>query len=254
MRTKQWGLFFSTLGFIGATIPMIMGAKILLYPLVKEPYFPFGNLLTAIGLIGFSGMFYFGIYSLYFPLSKREKIFSKLIKIAVALSILWIPVGYLLSGNLSNSFNGTDLIGSVPKSTLFWIYTYGIIVFPIVVVCSFYISKLFKNKPKPQSGLLDPREVLIVLRGIIYSGFPFSFSNGYYWDGRKTVMVEITSKGYSIRFFVDAGDLDYVDYAKAPDGREGSYDQWDNHEDLADPIDQLSYFEMRRLVDKFDKK
>mgnify|MGYP000255153783 CR=1 FL=1 len=36
----------------------------------------------------------------------------------------------------------------------------------------------------------------------------------------------ITESGWKIEFFIDCGEVDYVDNATAPDGRRGEYADW----------------------------
>ena len=55
---------------------------------------------------------------------------------------------------------------------------------------------------------------------------------------------------WKISFFIDAGDLDYVDAAVAPDGRRAEFDDWANEppEELLDPLDELSMENQRAIA------
>lgn len=45
-----------------------------------------------------------------------------------------------------------------------------------------------------------------------------------------------TASGWRIEFFIDCGEVDYVDKAVAPDGRVGAYNDWDG----LDPVHLLA--------------
>jgi hypothetical protein len=57
--------------------------------------------------------------------------------------------------------------------------------------------------------------------------------------------VSLKFRGWSLFFFDDAGDLDYLDSAYAPDGRRGEFDDWYTNRD---PIDELSRAEKNRIA------
>lgn len=61
-------------------------------------------------------------------------------------------------------------------------------------------------------------------------------------------IVGFTAEGYYIRIFVDAGEVDYVDLARTPDGREGVLDYWEDYADgQQDPVEYLTSDEKRML-------
>ena len=255
MLKKQLLLSLSVLTFVFTLLPFIMGAKVLTYPLIKDPYFPFGNLLAAFGFVSLPCIFYFGSAAIYYPVLKTERVFSKLFKAFVFLNALWIPVGYFLSGNLSNSFgNATGFQGSELAMELFWMFNYSLLVLPFALWILYLTTKLFSTKTNPKKELMHPNEASYILKGISYGFLTFKIAPGYYWDGPKTVSFEFICKGYIINIFVDVGELDYVDRIIAPDGRQGGYDNWFIRENYIEPIEQLSDKELDNLIAKFEQK
>lgn len=53
------------------------------------------------------------------------------------------------------------------------------------------------------------------------------------WSGDVVLAVA----GYTFVFFIDAGDLDYLDSAASPDGRSADFDEW--FEDKVDVLHTL---------------
>lgn len=256
MRKKQLLLFFSVNAFVFSLLPFIMGAQNLTYPLIENPYFPFGNLLAAVGFVSLPCMFFFGIPSLYYPVSKKEKLFSSILKGLIFLNATWIPIGFAFTGNLSTSFSG-DAIGfqgGQMARQIFLAYNYGLVLLPIGLYIVHIITNLIKIQPITKEGLMHPDEATYIILGIESGLLAFTIAPGYYWDGRKTVSFEILCKGYTINIFVDAGELDYIDKIKAPDGRYGGYDNWLVREDYIEPLERLSDQQLHNLILKFEQK
>ncbi len=144
MNKRTLLLLISIILFVITLTLLVTGAEILTYPLLEKPYFPFGNLLTALGFVALPCIFFFGRKRFYEPLSKRDRIFARLFKFVIALSALWIPVSYLLAGNLSNSFGNSDSFqGSQAAGEVFWVYSYSLAALPIVLFLVFLATKLF---------------------------------------------------------------------------------------------------------------
>lgn len=146
MKKNQIYFILSLLIFIFSAFSLATGAKILTIPLSREPYFPLGSIITELGLISVPCLFYFGISSMNSPQSKTERLYSTLFKVLIVLSMLWIPIGFFLSGNLSNSFKpGIGFQGSQLAMKLFWYISFGLALIPIFVGLIFGVSKVLKK-------------------------------------------------------------------------------------------------------------
>lgn len=74
------------------------------------------------------------------------------------------------------------------------------------------------------------------------------------WRDVGSGNVEFAFGDWRITFFNDAGELDYVDHAIAPDGRSASFDDWAGPTGNGrDPIDLLSMWEQCELSDLLER-
>ncbi|RNC83145.1 MAG: hypothetical protein ED557_10565 [Balneola sp.] len=103
--------------------------------------------------------------------------------------------------------------------------------------------------------IIPPKEAVQVLKGIIEGKYDFKFEPSFIWADKYTTSIRFNCEGYIIQIFVDTGDLDYVDFITASDGREGKYDWWSEEVHGAeDAIDLLSEEEQQILISKFEEK
>lgn len=69
-----------------------------------------------------------------------------LIRMVIVLGILWVPIAYLLAGNLSFSFSEKESFqGSQEAMKWFWHLSYGIGIGAVTVLIAYWISLLFKK-------------------------------------------------------------------------------------------------------------
>ncbi|KPM31130.1 Hypothetical protein I595_2394 [Croceitalea dokdonensis DOKDO 023] len=86
-----------------------------------------------------------GLKAVRKPWSKLNKILSGILKLIILLGILWVPISYLLAGNLSFSFTERESFqGGQRAMRWFWGLSYGIGALLILIVC--WIPLLFKKK------------------------------------------------------------------------------------------------------------
>ena len=244
---RQWLLFGSALVLVFSVLPFIMGAKVLTYGLLTDPYVPFGNLLVATGILSLLVFGHVASDVLYYPIYELQYRLSMVSKILIVCALLWWPVGYLLADNFAANFGtGEGFRGSVLAGQIYRFYTYGIIILASLLWLASVVIYMTNKK-------IEVHEIIDVLRNVISGKAEFMFSAGYYWAGRMTTTVQIDTQGYEILFFVDAGELDYVEWAKAPDGREGDYDYWDSREkfDCQGPLDLMPEEEHDQLLERF---
>ena len=146
--TKPSLYFFACLLiFILVLSLLITGSSILTVPLYEGSSIPMGTPITWMGLIALPLTIYFGVGEFRDP-KKRHKLFNQLLTFFVGLAVLWVPISYLLAGNLSFSFSGTatGFQGGQLAMKLFWGYTYGIAILPLILFIIHCILILVKKK------------------------------------------------------------------------------------------------------------
>ena len=131
---------------ITVIIILITGSSILTIAFDRHELIPFGTLITWAGMISFPLMIYWGIKELRKPSSKLSRILSGVLKIIIVLGILWVPISYLLAGNLSFSFSEKETFqGGQDAMKWFWRLSYGIGIGTILTLITYWISLIFKN-------------------------------------------------------------------------------------------------------------
>ena len=131
---------------MGIIILLVTGSSLLTKALNSDETIPFGTLITWTGMISLPLTIYWGIKELRKPLSKLNSILSGFLKIIIILGILWVPISYLLAGNLSFSFSEKETFqGGQDAMRWFWRLSYGIGIGAILIISTYWISLLFKN-------------------------------------------------------------------------------------------------------------
>lgn len=147
MKKRKIWLVSIVLIFILASYLLITGSPILTISLSENPYFPLGNLTTWLGMIALPLTFYFGIKRLREPQTKTERYFTLVLKVFIGLAILWVPISYLLAGNLSNSFSNTPgFQGGQSAMRLFWMNTYITVAAPLLLGIIYGLYSLFMRR------------------------------------------------------------------------------------------------------------
>jgi bacteriorhodopsin len=139
--------FFSALILtIGVIILLVTGSSLLTIALNSDETIPFGTLITWTGMISLPLTIYWGIKELRKPSRKLNRILSVFLKIIIVLGILWVPISYLLAGNLSSSFSEKETFqGGQDAMRWFWRLSYGIGIGAILTISTYWISLLFKK-------------------------------------------------------------------------------------------------------------
>jgi len=141
-------LFFTTLFISIATIIIITtGSSVLTIALDKENTIPLGTFITWAGMISLPSTVYWGIKEMRKPSNKLNRIISGLLKFIMVLGILWVPISYLLAGNLSFSFSKKETFqGGQMAMKWFWYLSYGIGLGAIFTLLIYWISLLFQKR------------------------------------------------------------------------------------------------------------
>lgn len=149
MNKRKIGLIVSLIIFGLSLYLLATGSSVLLISLSNSSYTPLGTFITGLGMIALPFVFYFSIKGFRKPQSKTEKVFALLLKILIALAVLWIPISYLLAGNISNTFTEkAEFQGGQLAMKIFWFNSYFTVAAPIVLAIVFGVYSLFRTKPK----------------------------------------------------------------------------------------------------------
>ena len=236
------------LGLVFAIIPLITAKQIIYYPILEQPLFPFGNLLAAVAIFCFVSTGHVFINPLFRPVYERQRLLQRFSRGLLVLAALWLPLGYILAGDFAanfgprESFQGSNFAGVIYRN-----YTIGLLIIaPLLWIVATIVKRLERRISMP--------DVVTILRDFIASGDKFSFATGYYWAGEKTTNILIEYKGHEIMFFIDAGEVDYIDWIKTADGRAGDYDYWDSDEayDCQGPLDVMTRADHQDIEQRFE--
>lgn len=149
---KKYGLRSLVSGSILITLLgiLLLYPSLLVAPLVKDPYVPFGNLIFWAAFIAFPIFLDNVSRGFTIPYPGMKSRIQKAFKWAVLFALLWWPISYLLAGNFSNTFqNQEEFVGSTEASQWFWGYSYFVVLFPIalwLMRAALAVSGLFRKK------------------------------------------------------------------------------------------------------------
>ncbi|WP_157243295.1 hypothetical protein [Olleya marilimosa] len=145
-RRKIW-FFSSLIVTFSAIIFLVTGSSLLMIALDDANSIPLGTFITWAGMIALPLSGYWGIKELRKPSEKLNRILSGFIKIIIILGILWVPVSYLLAGNLSFSFSEKETFqGGQDAMKWFWRLSYGIGIGSILTIIIYWVSLILKKK------------------------------------------------------------------------------------------------------------
>lgn len=145
-RRKIW-FFSSLIVALSTIIILVTGSSLLMIALDDINSIPLGTFITWAGMIALPLSVYWGIKELRKPSNKLNRILSGFIKIIIILGILWVPISYLLAGNLSFTFSEKETFqGGQVAMKWFWRLCYGIGISSILTIIIYNISLIFRKK------------------------------------------------------------------------------------------------------------
>jgi hypothetical protein len=119
---------------------------VLTLSLDKENNVPLGTFITWFGLICLPLSIYWSILEFRKPSVKLSKSLSIVLKIVIVLALLWIPISYLLAGNISFTFTErTTFQGGQQAMKWFWRLTYGIPTMALLTLIFYWLFLWFKK-------------------------------------------------------------------------------------------------------------
>lgn len=145
MNKREIYFYSALILTISVIILLITGSSLLTIALNGDETIPLGTIITWAGMISLPLTIYWGIKELRKPSSKLNKMLSRVLKIIIILGILWVPISYLLAGNLSFSFSERETFqGGQDAMRWFWRLSYGIGIGAILILFTYWILLLFK--------------------------------------------------------------------------------------------------------------
>ena len=147
MNRRKTYFYISLILTLSVITLLVSGSSLLTIALNIDNSIPFGTLITWTGMVSLSLTIYWGIKELRKPSSKLNRILSGILKIIIFLGILWVPISYLLAGNLSFSFSEKETFqGGQDAMRWFWRLSYGIGIGSILTIIIYWISLIFRKK------------------------------------------------------------------------------------------------------------
>ena len=147
MKHSKFWFIVSLIIFIVVGYLLISGSALLTFSLSPNANIPLGTFITWLGLVAIPFVFYFSIRRLREPQSKSDRAFALILKVLIGLAVLWIPVSYLLAGNISFSFTEkAEFQGGQLAMRLFWFNAYFTAAAPIALGITYGLYTLFRKK------------------------------------------------------------------------------------------------------------
>ena len=146
MDKRRIWLLSSLLICIATIILLITGSSLLTTPLDKNDTIPLGTFITWAGLISMPLSIYCGIKKLRKPEIRLYFYLSAVLKVTGILAVFWVPICYLLAGNISFTFTEKETFqGGQLAMKWFWGFTYSIVIVPIVIFIIHLVSRTIKK-------------------------------------------------------------------------------------------------------------
>jgi len=132
---------------LSVIILLVTGSSLLTMSLSSDQSIPLGTFITWAGMVSLPLTIYWSVKELRNPTKKINIILSAFLKIIIAFGILWVPIAYLLSGNLSFTFSEKNTFqGGQAAMRWFWHLSYGIGVGSLLTIITYWISLLFRKR------------------------------------------------------------------------------------------------------------
>ena len=146
--TKRNIYFYSALIVtLSVVILLVTGAPVLTVALDSHKTIPLGTFITWAGMVSLPFTLYWGVKELRKPTTKLNSILSVCLKGIVVLGMLWVPLSYMLAGNLSFSFSErSSFQGGQTAMKWFWRLSYGIGIGTVLILLAYAISYFLRRR------------------------------------------------------------------------------------------------------------
>lgn len=132
---------------LAALALLVSGSSVLTMALDKEKTIPLGTFVTWAGMISLPLTIYWGVKELRHPSTRATIVLAGFLRGIIVLGLLWVPISYLLAGNLSFSFSEKESFqGGQEAMRWFWRLSYGIAIGSMATLFTYWIWLLFKKK------------------------------------------------------------------------------------------------------------
>ena len=147
---RQKLFFYSSLAITLSSILLLAsGSSWLLIALDDDSSIPSGTFITWAGMIALPLSIYWGVKEFRTPSTLFNKVLSGLLTLLITLGILWVPLSFLLAGNLSFSFTEKESFqGGQAAMMWFWRLSYGIGIGAVLTLIVYWFSLLFQSIAK----------------------------------------------------------------------------------------------------------
>jgi hypothetical protein len=146
MNSRKIYFYIASIVTLSTIILLATGSSLLTMALDNNKSIPFGTPITWAGMIALPLTLYWGVKELRKPTKNLYQILSVFLKIMITLGILWVPISYLLAGNLSFTFTEKATFqGGQAAMRWFWRLSFGIPAGSILTIIIYWISLLFKR-------------------------------------------------------------------------------------------------------------
>ena len=147
MNKRKTYFYTALILTLSVIILLVTGSSLLTMSLSSDQSIPLGTFITWAGMVSLPLTIYWSVNELRKPTKKINRIISAFLKIIIAFGILWVPIAYLLSGNLSFTFSEKNTFqGGQAAMRWFWRLSYGIGVGSILTIITYWISLLFRKR------------------------------------------------------------------------------------------------------------
>ena len=144
MSRRKVSLVIFLIVTFSTIVLLVTGSSILTIAVVEN--IPLGNFITWAGMISLPLSIFLGINEFRNPSGYWSKFLSWTLKIIILLAVCWVPLSYLLSGNLSFSFNEKESFqGGQSAMRWFWRLSYGINLGAILILILYWVSLIIKK-------------------------------------------------------------------------------------------------------------
>lgn len=146
MNKRQTYFYSALILTLSVIILLASSSSLLTLTLDNKQTIPLGTFITWAGMISFPLTLYWGVKELRKPSKRLNSILSAFLKIIIVLGILWVPLSYLLAGNISFTFSEKETFqGGQVAMRWFWRLSYGIGIGAILIIIIYWISILFRK-------------------------------------------------------------------------------------------------------------
>lgn len=120
-------LIMSLVMFFLASYMLVTGSDYLMVGIDPYDRLPLGTPITWFGLVSLPLAVYYGSRLIRQTQTRLYRVFRWMIFTAIVGAVLWLPIAYLLSGNLTFTFgNASGFQGSNMAMLIFWNYSFAI--------------------------------------------------------------------------------------------------------------------------------